>query len=825
MTWISRRASTRLRVLLGLIVVLLAAPAGAAAETEVKLVRRFGPKVNLTKVQEREKGAHVEPEEEDICVESEETCQPGTNFEGEEPNTKLNSGTSGQFALPEGVALHQTPSDAVVYVADRGHNRIDVYDGNGAFLFAFGSEVNLAKEDICDKGETCLPGQEGEAAGEFGGRFSGIAVDQSTGDVYVADKHNHRVMVFDGQGHFLLTFGEGVNKTAVEAKAGTSAEDVCTAASKNICQAGATGNMSGEFRGWPLEEPAALLAVGGPEGHVYVGDSETVREFTRTGVPVGSVDVAALGSGYTVFSLAVDTAGDLYVTAANPFGFPSTQVHKYSPAGVEEAVQFGAGATTARSSTPALHGQVITIESDPSCAETCQIPHHGAVYNENGALLTTFTEGFVWGNPDGSAGVVYDPEFEQIYTAETESSTNSKLGAQVLVFKGPVTFATVRGTSEDEVSAGRWRFTAKVFAEEFNVSSIEFRYGSCGKAERAGMSDAEIEVACAGQDYQHTVTAKVAGASAEPIAAGEEIEIEAQLSGLEANSVYHAVAVAANVNGQSQSKQPAFFATPLLPAEAKTAPTEEVRPQAARLTGTVDPLNDMTSYRYEYGPCVPLAACGEAIYLTELVQVGEGDTPVDVSRVVGGLTPGTTYSYRLVAVNQHGDRTTSESTMTTSAAVPPTVLTGPATEVGLSQATLAANVDPNGAAAIWRLEIGVDEGAATIFHPDRSGNAGDGTAPVPVSAALTDLQAGTTYLYRFTAASAEGETTSSAADFTTQGLPAISLPPLAMELLEASSVKLVGTGTNNKNKGGKGNRHKRSKKKKTMARKQSKHRH
>src|SRR5450759_236974 len=38
----------------------------------------------------------------------------------------------------------------------------------------------------------------------------GIAIDQSTGDVYVADTGNNRIEKFDAEGNFLLAFGADV---------------------------------------------------------------------------------------------------------------------------------------------------------------------------------------------------------------------------------------------------------------------------------------------------------------------------------------------------------------------------------------------------------------------------------------------------------------------------------------------------------------------------------------------------------------------------------------------------------------------------------------
>jgi NHL repeat len=64
-----------------------------------------------------------------------------------------------------------------------------------------------------------------------------VAVDQSTGDLYVVDNGNHRVEKFTPSGEFIFMVGKEVNQTASEQHGALPAEmDLCTAASGDICQ-------------------------------------------------------------------------------------------------------------------------------------------------------------------------------------------------------------------------------------------------------------------------------------------------------------------------------------------------------------------------------------------------------------------------------------------------------------------------------------------------------------------------------------------------------------------------------------------------------------
>ena len=134
-----------------------------------------------------------------------------------------------------------------------------------------------------------------------------IAVDQSTGDVYVADPAQHRVEKFTPAGVFILMFGKAVDKT--------TGADLCTAASGDECQPGAPGSSPGAF-----ESPHRLfLAVDntpGGEGDVYVGDRgpSLISKFDSSGHLL-----SAWGSGG---QLDGSTSGDLPFVGTREVGEP-----------------------------------------------------------------------------------------------------------------------------------------------------------------------------------------------------------------------------------------------------------------------------------------------------------------------------------------------------------------------------------------------------------------------------------------------------------------------------------------------------------------------
>ncbi|HEU4976077.1 MAG TPA: S8 family serine peptidase [Baekduia sp.] len=86
---------------------------------------------------------------------------------------------------------------------------------------------------------------------------------------------------------------------------------------------------------------------------------------------------------------------------------------------------------------------------------------------------------------------------------------------------------------------------------------------------------------------------------------------------------------------------------------------------------------------------------------------------------------------------------------------PPTAVTGAATGIGTTSATLLGQVGPNGAATTYRFELRPQGGAYGGLHTPEV-PAGSGGSPVDVSATATGLQPGTTYAFRLVAVSASG---------------------------------------------------------------------
>ena len=154
-------------------------------------------------------------------------------------------------------------------------------------------------------------GSSGSGDGQFSlGEVAGLAVNESTHDVYVADAGNHRVDEFSSSGaSFIRSFGANVGGAGVNA---------CTSG----CVAGTSGSTPGAFR-----EPIYIAVDNDPSspsyGDVYVGDpaDSVVSKFGPEGTLISAWGTGGQLSGSTapggVFSgidgIAVNASGHLFV--------------------------------------------------------------------------------------------------------------------------------------------------------------------------------------------------------------------------------------------------------------------------------------------------------------------------------------------------------------------------------------------------------------------------------------------------------------------------------------------------------------------------------
>jgi len=662
---------------------------------------------------------------------------------GEHPGWGSQYG-SGLLDWPTDVAVEQSTGD--FWVSNTNLNMVQKYEPRygpgGAFV---------EYHELLEFGATILYG--GSAAGEFTAP-TGLATDHA-GNLYVVDSNNHRVQKFGPNGEFILMFGGGVNGTKDSTPGATEAEkNLCTAASHEACKAGVEGAGNGAFSSWPYN--GSFIAVGGLDELVYVGDNGRIQEFEASGKWKANISLASLGAG-TVQSLAVDPAGDLYVGDTAAAG-----VRELNPTGTSQIREFDKGSTSVSAIALAPSGDVVVIDSAPNV--------HGIVYSPLGVELNESFGAEKFGN-QAQTGMAYDDARNELYVVDNSAS-------HMEVFKGPSIFATAITGPPIEPEAEGATLTGEVNPEGLDTSAF-FEYGLCA-----------TPATCAGSPYGQTAPAVKEGTQETDFGSGTaNVNVEAHVtSGVQPNKTYHYRLVGHNENGDSPARNEEAFTTPVIAPAVEIEPASHVRFDAVDLSGAVNPENSPTSYRFVYGPCKTRTTCGASGYPSSsptltATQYGR----VSVEPEVWELTPATTYHYRLVATNDHNETAESfEGRFTTPAAPVPGVVSGPASSVTQSTATLSGFLAPNGLAVTYGFQLGTGAGG---YGPEIGlASAGAGVVGVSVALPVQNLQPATTYHYRLMAANGYETIYGAEETFTTASYPSPLTAPLAPPLLGVPSI-------------------------------------
>lgn len=140
-----------------------------------------------------------------------------------------------------------------------------------------------------------------------------------------------------------------------------------------------------------------------------------------------------------------------------------------------------------------------------------------------------------------------------------------------------------------------------------------------------------------------------------------------------------------------------------------TNPASDITFSSATLNGSVNPQGTSATFEFEYGTST---AYGQTIAANP--ASGSGSSSLDVTASITGLTPGTTYHYRLKSTNTAGDAFGSDQTFTT--------VVAPGNVAGMTLWLDAADPDADGNAA-----NNPSDGDEISTWKDKSGNGNDVT--------------------------------------------------------------------------------------------------
>jgi uncharacterized protein (TIGR02145 family) len=229
------------------------------------------------------------------------------------------------------------------------------------------------------------------------------------------------------------------------------------------------------------------------------------------------------------------------------------------------------------------------------------------------------------------------------------------------------------------------------------------------------------------------------------------------LTSLNGVTVYYVRAYATNSVGTGYGMAMSFTTLGQTPS-LTVAAAANINVTSATLNGSVNANYLSTVVTFEYGTT---ASYGSTVTATQSPVTG--NTSTNVSADITGLTSGTTYHYRIKAVNSLGTTYSNDITFTTLGQVP-TVTTLAATNINSTSATLNGSVNANYLSTVVTFEYGTTTSygsTATVTQSPVTGN-----AITNVSANITGLTVGMTYHFRVKAINSLGTTYGSDLTFT-----------------------------------------------------------
>lgn len=526
-------------------------------------------------------------------------------------------------------------------------------------------------------GGSGVPGGLSLSAGGGGLAGSGVGVDGVSGDVFVADTGNHRVVEFSSAGVFIRMFGGEVDKT--------TKGDVCSASSGDTCGVGVSGSSAGEF-----EAPCfvAVDEASGGGGDVYVADrgDNLVSKFNANGELITGWGNNGLGESangqlngtlaHGLFGapagLAVDGTGNLWVYVGGTVSAGNDHMYELDRAGSTLEEFWEGGAHTGGYSP---EGIGVNGSDDLYIVENGKVVQE---YSASGGWLGSVAhpEGLVGGVAvDASQDGVYLDEaggLVDYYSRECVASQASEKGCPATELFGAGHVTSGAGVAVDPVSgvvyvvdagAGEIRvFVVSVEADvaaPTGVSSTKAQLNGLVNPEGIELSSCRFEY---GEELPYTASVPCAETPAEVGNGTSLVAVHAVVSGLSGGETHYRL-LARSANGVVHSEDEHFLASPL--ASIGEVASEEVQASSAVLTAKINPNGIAnTAYHFEYDT-TPYKA-GEGPHGTQVpasdAAIATGSSDVTVSQAISGLTPDTTYFFRVVVSDADGVKTSHQAT-------------------------------------------------------------------------------------------------------------------------------------------------------------------
>ena len=495
------------------------------------------------------------------------------------------------------------------------------------------------------------------------------------------------------------------------------------------------------------------MIVTGPEGHIFLahspgffnfylfpgGEEGSILEYNRSGELLQTIECGAcpgVPSFHGPISEALDASGNLYVADTQ-----NNRVIKMNRVGTSYVTPtvFSTG-PSASVAVDRDSGRVFVGGDEPPEEGSEEPgPYYVTVYDSSGNELGEFGKG-VFEDPfaraGGGAQVTVDQGTGHVFVDSTHTTESGRIEPRVWEYADMVP-ATVEPEAATVEASRHVTLNAAVNPNGNLVLDCDFEYG------------------------ETTAYGQTAPCSPDPGFERDPVPVSAEVEGLQPNATYHFRVVVTNEGGTTEGADGQFTTLIDKPVVTTGGPSD-LTSFGATISGSVNPLsNPVTTCRFEYGAT---AEYGNVVPCPG--DPGSGSSPVAEAVALSGLTPSTTYHYRLVAANAGGTEAGADATFTTLSHTPKAI-TGGATNVIADGAKLSATVNPEGSVTNWRFEYG----PTTSYGQTTPLVSAVGSEDQKATAILGSLIPTTTYHYRVVASNAGGTTTGADQVFTTGPRP------------------------------------------------------
>jgi hypothetical protein len=441
------------------------------------------------------------------------------------------------------------------------------------------------------------------------GEHSGVAINQTSSDIYIADSGNGRVAEFGSDGTFIRGFGTLSTPTFIAVdNSGVSSEGsvyVFESGANAIAKFAADGTpvsswgSGGRIEG--LGEVAGVVVDS--NGVLYVlSTGLEVRRFAADGEPLPAIE----GPRFTApIGAAIDSEDNIYKATG------ALDVAKFSNTGAELSFSLDSREDAAGLGIDPANNDLFVIQANSGAPFVYR-------FEVNCGEGCTPVEGF-----GGNQGELVSPQGIAIRGATGAIYVTDSTSNEVALFEPrKVPSATTGAATTPDANAAV--FTGEVNPNGAAQESCFFEYGPSSSYG----SMAPCEAPDAGE-----------------IGSGEApVPVHAAVENLSTGTIhFRIVSKGDGVVVQGADQTVAVFGAPTIVSESVEGGVYE-----ATLRAAIDPGNRPTTYFFEYGEA---ASYGSQ---TAPVTIPSGGSPVTVSTVVATLTPGNSYHFRVAARNEVG---------------------------------------------------------------------------------------------------------------------------------------------------------------------------